>query len=240
MRSLSRLHNDWAFMAGESRRLREELFRKEALTYAREMMKLARGALESIVQTLRSSGYRFVDEDKVLIEPEAGIEDWLREQEVFGIHVPLSVQAWLIEVGAINLMGSHPEWPHPAYLFEATSSEGVWYTDPLVVELPREYILYQHEEWNYRRREDGEYETGPFRLEFAPDHIHKANVSGGPPYEVDAFEPSVDALVLNERNGHTFVAHVRHALEWGGFPGFRYFPEVPESARRYVSGTIVM
>src|SRR5678816_1246750 len=142
MQSLSKLHGDWAWMVGESRRLREDRFRKEALTTARDMMKRAREELESIVQALRSSGYRFVDQDKVLIAPEAGIEDWLREQEVFGIYVPLSVQAWLIEVGAINLMGSHPEWPHPAYLFESTSSEDVWYTDPLVVELPREYILY--------------------------------------------------------------------------------------------------
>jgi hypothetical protein len=240
MQSLSKLHGDWAWMVGESRRLREDRFRKEALTTARDMMKRAREELESIVQALRSSGYRFVDQDKVLIAPEAGIEDWLREQEVFGIYVPLSVQAWLIEVGAINLMGSHPEWPHPAYLFESTSSEDVWYTDPLVVELPREGILAMHEEWNYHRREDGDYETGPFRLEFAPDHIHKANVSGGAPYEVDAFEPSVDALVLNERSGRTFVGHVRHALEWGGFPGFKYFPEVPESAKRYVRGTIAM
>jgi len=227
-------------MLGESRRLREEHFREEVLMYARAMMRRAREALELIVQTLRSTGYRFVEKDRVLIGPEAGIDAWLREQEQFGIYVPLSVQAWLIEVGSVNLMGSHPEWPRPAYLFEAATSEGVWYTDPLVIDLSREGILGMYHEWKYRRQEDGEYDAGPFRLEFAPDNIHKANVSGGPPYEVDAFEPSVDAVVLNERMGHTFVAHVRHALAWGGFPGFRYFADVPESAKPYVTGGIAI
>jgi hypothetical protein len=80
--------------------------------------------------------------------------------------------------------------------------------------------------------------AGPFRLQFAPDYIHKANVSGGPAYEVDAYAPQVDVLVLNEPRGHTFVAHIREALAWGGFPGFRYLSEVPEAARRYVAGSL--
>lgn len=239
-RSLSRIHADWACMVGGSRRLREEDFRNEALTYARAMMRRAREALELVLQTLQSTGYRFAEEDRVLTRPEAGIDAWLREQEEIGIHVPISVQAWLIEVGSVNLMGSHPEWPHSAYLFEATTSEGVWYTDPLVVDLSREGILGMYDEWKYRRQEDGEYEAGPFRLQFAPDDIHKANVSGGLPYEVDAFEPSVDALVLNERMGHTFIAHIRQALIWGGFPGFQYFAEIPDSARRYATGAVAI
>jgi hypothetical protein len=156
-RSLSRIHVEWGCMVGEARRLREEAFRKEALSYARIMMGRARDALERICKTLHSTGYRFVDERRAFAGPEAGIAAWLSEQEGRGIHVPISVQAWLMEVGVINLMGSHPDWPHPAYLFDGSSSEEVWYTDPLVVDLSRESILYMHEEWQDRRQEDGDY-----------------------------------------------------------------------------------
>lgn len=232
-RSLRSIHVDWSCLVGESRRLREPAFRAEALRLSRRMMGRARDGIARIVDRLNAAGYRFVDPPRAHVGPEPGLEEWFRDQEARGIHVPMSMQGWLLEVGGVNLMGSHPEWPHPAYLFtQAETSEGVWYTDPLVVELSRESILEMHADWLYRRKEDGDYGAGPFRLEFAPDSLHKANVSGGPPYEVDAFEPLVDSLVHNDPRGQTFVAHVRDALAWGGFPGFRYIPDAPEAAKR--------
>jgi hypothetical protein len=64
-------------------------------------------------------------------------------------------------------------------------------------------------------------ETGPFFIEFAPDFVHKANISGGPPYSIDAWAPAVDSLVRDRLNA-SFWTHVRNAIEWGGMPGFKY------------------
>jgi hypothetical protein len=53
----------------------------------------------------------------------------------------------------------------------------------------------------------------------APDDLHKAKVSGGPPYEI-APEPIADGRLLNERHEVNFVEYLRLVFRFGGFPGY--------------------
>ena len=120
-------------------------------------------------------------------------------------------------------MGSHPGWSRPAYLGEGeTNVEDVVYSDPLVVELPTDYIDALWYEWKEARRDDP---LLPFRVSIAPDSLHKANVSGGPPYELSADRPLVDSIVWNEMQCQTFVSYLRDAASWRGFPGLRFEAE---------------
>ena len=81
---------------------------------------------------------------------------------------------------------------------------------------------YQHNEWTWCVEQESLEVVGPFQLEFAPDHIHKANVSGGPPYAIETNAPTLDTLILNARDcsGLFYHVHVANAFNWGGFPGF--------------------
>jgi hypothetical protein len=226
--SLSRIHTDWSIKAGESFRLSDPAFRDAALGMAREMMCRARQNVEILVDRLSRFGYRFAVPEAVHVGPDRAACDWIAEREAHGIYLPISVQAWIAEVGSVNLMGSHPSWPKTAYVFEdMPATNDVWYTDPLVVELGREWIDYLHRQWNASVDECGVEQTGPFLIDFAPDHIHKANVSGGPPLQVAGNYPSVESLVFNETHCVGFMAYVRLAMHWGGLPGFEDIPEAP-------------
>lgn len=59
----------------------------------------------------------------------------------------------------------------------------------------------------------------PFQLDFAPDALHKANISGGGPYGIIVAGSGVDGLV-----GPTtwFVDDLNAAFAAGGFPGAPY------------------
>lgn len=63
--------------------------------------------------------------------------------------------------------------------------------------------------------------VGPLRVDFAPDFLHKQNISGGAPYAVELPPPSpagaVDPDVLDERHATTLVGYLRACMDWGGF-----------------------
>jgi len=81
---------------------------------------------------------------------------------------------------------------------------------------PHSYLEHLYDEWILGRST----ETIPFRIDFSPDDLHQANISGGPPHELSASIPAIDSNVSNEGHGTTFVGHLRHALRWRDFPGF--------------------
>lgn len=222
---LSRIHSDWANLVAQDYRLSDDTFRTEALSFATQIMHRAKDCLLRIVDRLHKEDYRFVYPDKVLVESEQGVMEWIQEFRRKGVHLPVALEAWLREVGSVNLMGSHPKWPKPAYFFDGEIVDGEpIYTDPLVVELSRDYVEYLYEEWTLDQQGSAS-ELAPFRLDIAPDHIHKANVSGGLPYQLPAERPAIDAIVLNERHGMTLTAYIRMAIRWGGFPGFDYITD---------------
>jgi hypothetical protein len=230
--SLSRIHADWACLIGQEYRLKDLQFREEAMVFARQIMRKARIHILEIIRQLQQENYIFLDVQKAHLEPEPDMPDWIRSLEQRGIYIPLSLAAWLCEVGAVNLIGTHPEWPKPGYIFgtEPKKFEPTL-ADPLVVELPQEYAEYLYSEW--KCSEDSG--VVPFRVEVAPDHLHKANLSGGLPYQLLASRPCVDGILLNERHSTSFVHYLRIALLWGGFPGLEYIQEIPSPSRGKVA-----
>ncbi len=171
-----------------------------------------------IVQSLDDAGYRFVFPDEVLVPPEPEAADWIATYRERSVHIPIALEAWCLEVGSINLMGSHPDWGQSGYAFENRSGEYPLITDPFVCELSASYIDYLYDEWLSTDSEDRD----PFRLDISPDHLHKANISGGPPYQLDTYKPEVDPLVFNQRFCASLVGSIRYAIRWRGFPGFEY------------------
>jgi hypothetical protein len=58
------------------------------------------------------------------------------------------------------------------------------------------------------------------RICIALDAYHKAEFSGGAPYELALPDARADGELLNERHGLFFVDYLRLAFRWGGFPGY--------------------
>lgn len=215
--SLSRIHADWSCLVGMEYRLGDRQFREEAMAFACEIMKRARVHVLGIISQLQEENYSFLYPDEMHIEP--GPCDWIRDLEQSGIYLPLSIAAWLREVGTVNLIGTHPSWPAPGYMKSGKGEKTEpLLADPLVVGLSKDYAEYLYREW----KESSESTLTPFRVDIAPDHLHKANLSGGMPYQMAADRPLVDTILLNERHATSFVHYLRIAIQYAGFPGFDY------------------
>lgn len=195
-------------------RVREAPYASEAQAVCDEMARRARHNVEVLVDRLTDQGYRFHENDDgqapvgPLARPAPDADEyvaWL--EQTFGA-VPMVLSSWVRVVGDVWLVGTHPAWE--------TSATG----DPLVVEIAgtrypgsdvRAFLLDEREQWQ-------EYADGaPFQLPIAPDHLHKDNVSGGPPYGVVLPDACADAHVVTDV-GMPFVSYLRRVFDHGGFP----------------------
>lgn len=202
----------------------------DARAVANETMRRASHNLALLIPRLRAAGYQFTYEDPAAHGENTG---WWGVD--FPVHeppdptsianldaierqlgpMPLSLRAYYENVGPINLIGTHPDWPDIEIL------------DPLVIgPLPNVNDL--AEELLDRQEQDAD---DDFTLDLAPDNYHKADISGGPAYGVEFPCPAADAKFQNEPHGVTFVDYLRVALAWAGLPGFDRLPssDVPRS-----------
>ncbi len=179
----------------------------EAERVGRETMRRARNNAERLVDELPRIGYS-LEPGRGLVSfqaPEVGIAHRLDVIESRVGPLPLTWRWWSEEVGRLNLMGSHPDWERD-------------YPDPLVVDAPPDYIDREIDDWEEDR--GTEWDSGPFSIAFSPDHLHKANISGGMPYALAVPNQGADGLVLWERHNTTFVNYLRIAFANGGFLGW--------------------
>lgn len=189
-------------------------------------MRRVRRNVEALVARLGAAGYPFEHPlapagadalaryRAVFAPPAPNTLALLDEIEGLAGALPLSVRAWYQEVGAVNFQAAEPQ------------AMGA-YDDPLMVS-PAEYILEEVREWRAGPAE--ERTASPFCWEFAPDVLHKANVSGGAPFRIRLPAPGADGVVEEEVWGAIpFVAYLREVFRWGGFPGLRRLP--PEHQR---------
>jgi hypothetical protein len=217
--SLSRIHSEWSVILSQEFRLTDPAFRSEATHFARVVMRKAKHLFEQLASRLVDDGYTFVVGNWPIKNPEPDAGEWISDLRDQGIYIPIVLEAWLTEVGVVNLCGSHPDWSRPAYAFDdKVFTSDLLLTDAFVCELNREYIQYLCDE---RKSEDLTNQK-PFRIDFSPDHLHKANISGGLPYEISVDSPTIDSIVFNERHCTSFMGLVRNALKWRGFSGFEY------------------
>ena len=118
--------------------------------------------------------------------------------------LPLSLRAFYEVVGAVDWIGSHPG---------LSPANGTVCPDPLVV-----YGVDDALEEVRERLEDEDREG--ICITIAPDDLHKADTSGGEPYEIELPSPGADAELLNERHRLPFVDYLRLCFRFGGFPGY--------------------
>lgn len=188
--------------------------REDAQAVAHEMASRARQNVETLVDRLQTEGFTTTwNDDDATPRPArfpptdgaSALADWM--EEAFA-PFPMTVAAWIRQVGDVWLVGEHPRW-----------SESIL-ADPLVVEFEhtvhgggaREYYEGEWKLWTENDNRDAH----PFQLDFAPDDLHKANISGGGPYGILLSGSAVDGLV-----GPTtwFVDDLNDAFAAGGFPG---------------------
>jgi hypothetical protein len=89
--------------------------------------------------------------------------------------------------------------------------------DPVAI-VPAREVTYLFAEWADERTGVNPEIAGPFRVDLAPDYLHKANISGGPAYGIELPYLGADAPLVNEEHALPFVDYLRLCFRWGGFP----------------------
>jgi hypothetical protein len=223
---------------------------EEAYAVARETMARARENVERIIDFLTDHGYAF--------EPALGVDlktglPWrppAHETAEQLVHLtsmvgplPLSLRAWYEVVGAVSLQGRFPDL--------CDEEQGLPVTDPLMVaslDAVLRQLDHYRQEVEYWRANDPQvilnhpdFAQPGWPLVVAPDIYHKANISGGVPYQVRVPDRRADTPLLNVRImlpappgggrpyhevevAETFVQYLRRSVAWAGFPGHALSP----------------
>jgi hypothetical protein len=204
-------------------------FREEALEVARETMRRVSGNVEIISERLRAAGWKALS-GELRTAPAPTDPEILRQiEEITGSPVPPSLQAFWEIVGGVDWVWNYNlAEPRPALGVDLPIEE----LDPLYVEAGGR-LAYLFEEWRDQQRQRDPDLVDPFRLDLAPDHYHKANISGGAPYGVELPYFGADPLFANERHQAPFVDYLRLSFRWAGFPGLDQHGDRDE-VRRFV------
>ena len=139
--------------------------------------------------------------------------------------LPLSLRSWYRHVGYVSFVGSHP----------VLNPAGSATADPLVVRPAAEMIMgvpipgddtevsvAEIMEELERARENGK-----TVVTISESDRSKAGLQGGKQCKVWLPDPSADVELRNLWRPITFVAYLRSAFEWGGFPGWERDPSPP-------------
>ncbi len=229
----------WAELTSLGAAIRQEPLYSEAVAVARETMLRARQNVATLVDRLKSIGYRFAEPEAAWSPPDADLIARLDQLERRYGALPLSVRAWYETVGTVNFTGSHPRLNHYHSLDEPGSKPWLIYPDPLVIDafpdaLEPFYL-------NLVGEDSAEGPVGPpYSLELAADAVTKANQSGGGPTAVMIPNPAMDApLISDQWAGTLFINYLRTCFEWGGFPGWKDQPECPDDTLDLLTGALL-
>lgn len=199
----------WIELQELGRSALDDGYREAAMQVAAETMRRVQRNCEQIIERLKSLKYTFgvyPDGSKgyysmgPLVTPDAEmLTDIATLRKAVG-PLPLSLTAFWENVGSVDLVGMHSEWPRGL--------------DPLVVEPPAAAVS------DLDSMDEIVGSLGHFEASLAPDDLHKDNISGGDPYAVELPNAAADFVLLNERHHLRFVPYLRKAiLAYGGFPG---------------------
>lgn len=175
----------------------------EAKEIASVTMRRVRANLELLAEGLPRLGYEFANPGAVLVPPSADVAAEFDRLEASVGLVPLAFRTFAETLGSVDFSGEHPDWD-------------VELLDPLMVDLSVPYAL----ETRADMIEQGELgPDDPFDLDFAPDDLHKADISGGGPVAIRVPNRDVDGLVLSDVHQTTFTHYLRLVLRAGGMGG---------------------
>jgi len=208
--------------------VRAHPYREDVKGVVTEMANRIRYNVDLLVQRLRTDGYQFVwpghepyetDRSRSLPNEESpALVHFLNE--LCG-PTPLILEAWIKQVGDVNLVGNHPKWPGRDMLTDALVVEFEYKAWGLAAnDTSRSYFQNEYDFWRELVSQDGPEAVGPFRLPFAPDRYHKVNASGGSPYAILLPDSAADAQVDINGQRLYFIDYLRRCFACGGFPGF--------------------
>jgi hypothetical protein len=138
-------------------------------------------------------------------------------ETITGAALPASLRAFWQVVGGIDLVWDHGGGEKAPDLGLAADID-IARMDPLAIDPPdrAEYLL---DDWRDQHADVDPDLADPYRLDLAPDALHKANAAGGPAYAVELPYLGADPILINEPHDLPFVDYLRLAFRWGGFPG---------------------
>jgi hypothetical protein len=205
---------------------------KDFYAVAQETMSRAKGNILTIISRLEQTGYKFALPEQVYIPPGTDVRERLQQLVSHTGPIPVSLQAWYEIVGGVCLMGDHENLAF--YSSPIAQEPPLFYSDPLVV-FPIQAALGSIDLDQTNAKENPQ---DKFLIPIAPDSYHKANISGGAPYEIGLPCSAVDTILLNEWHKTTFVNYLRISFRWGGFPGWERYPDKPNALLKILSADL--
>ncbi|MFJ7590031.1 hypothetical protein ACIQZO_22135 [Streptomyces sp. NPDC097617] len=245
------------YRAGEHERVWEELLaldRKppkalaaQAEAVAMETMERVRCGVEAVVARLRAEAYPFHKEARALVPPPLDALRSVKRLESLtgGRRLPLSLRAFYLVVGSVDLSGRADSFRHAPDRHGLKPKQGeivnvpekypfmyLSHFDPLVI-LPLEEAVAEAETWARKERARVGMQA-PLDLAISPGPSFKANPGDAQPEPVDTVRlpgPYADVELRRGRGGAVpFVEHLRGCLAWGGFPGLAGTSVRPQAA----------
>jgi hypothetical protein len=198
--------------------VREDPHAADALAVAYETMRRVEANVRTITERLQTIGYKGAHEQMHEAPGRKAYKEIERLEKKAGT-LPLSLRAFYEVVGAVDWIGQHPS---------LAPENDVVAPDPLVI-FPLEDALQQCK---------AGFVEDQAAIAVAPDDLHKANTSGGEPYEIAVPELGADGKLLNERHDLYFVEYLRLVFRFGGFPGYDGIDPVPEQLAQLRQGLI--
>jgi|GEM_PF-339132 hypothetical protein len=195
---------------------------EETMAVANETMKRVAHNADLLAERLANRGWKALFGSLRTPPQPEDIEMIERIEEFTGERLPVSLRAFWEIVGGIDFIWDY-ESGEPPDLGDDLVME-----DPLCVLGPQ--ICVEEIEDFELDPDDGE----PLSVTLAPDHLHKANISGGEPYAIILPFKGVDPIFANERHRLPFVDYLRLCFKFGGFPRLEHHPDRTPGTRRFL------
>ncbi len=223
MTSLVARYNDGEFAAVWDELRRSHTNTREAEAVAAVTMQRVARNVDVIVSTLDAAGWRWAYPNLKRTRPSSKDLDAVGSLEQRIGPLPTALRACLCEVGEVWLCGTLPAWTVPAYAFDDIPGYPMM-ADSLV--LPSaSWMLEELTEWDSNTWAEPK---RPWRFAFAPDELHKANISGST-HDMDLPDAAADPVIrgVEYREGITLVEYLRASMSYGGFPGAEFMSAPP-------------
>jgi hypothetical protein len=170
-------------------------------------------------------------DESVFSPPEKKEIAFIRKLEKKGMLLPLSLRAWVEEVGDVNLSGAHQ-----TLSFWADANFPGIYADPLMVSM--DHFMFEIEGWIEERDAGGD--PGIIGPVLGWDAEAKARLAVENEqldygYTIELPNGAADARLDGAPNRTTFVDYLRIAFRWGGFPGWERQAKRPEKELKFLT-----
>ena len=144
----------------------------------------------------------------------------IKRLEKRGVHLPMSLRAWIEDVGSVNLTGSHPR----LCFWEDETFPGV-HADPLMVSVDTAEIEARTDEIISGEGRSLDIVVGWDARAKSRLTVEDVELDCG--YSVMIPTAAADAILVGRTPATSFVEYLRLSFRWGGFPGWEWQESPP-------------